>query len=686
MAQASDSQSDLGPLHDRSNSRSPSPNCPAVATQHTPLPSAQSKILRSPSSLQLAISDDSLTDGGASEPSAASQDGATLSDLPRVGQRRDSSIASLGAGHEIGQAALSTSTASTSAAQFRNRPYGRPLSTILERSSYATLRSKLSRSSSKRRFTPVHVDPDSQYLHTESAPIEDVRRTNAWSFDESALWHSPLQTASDRSSEQPSSTPTRRPSLEDAINPSLPPLAPPQRVSTPDGLPRWPNDEQSRCRRRNWRRGGNPLLAFSSLIRRASVSNDRLVQHHFWRPMPGTETPGFSGLENHPFNTAERASPTFASPACRSLSLALRPISPNQPARLHRRASGASSRQSTVTAASVASLPRSLEIRNNRRAVISEETYPDNPSDVSQVNENFLSSPNSVKERRDLRIDSNLSPPSPALLSQQTSPDDGLSNSDLEFGEALRVHPKAKSPTTHVPNVVVSDHTRDNQRQETLREGSPSFLIAGTRGDIEQRYACSGVPIHRTDAASDHAIPRPHLELDQSGDNANTGKQFVTPERQSRPSEVVFVSPESGTATSTPRDTAVASLSSRHLFTSPAISNTRRAQQPSAATPMLRTFDGHVNDRDPQEGTRTISSRRPWTSSSHHEKRDQVAETSPKSCMLCKIKVPFSWCFSRSSKNCPCRPNHCREEAARGRDEAELATERAQNERAEERE
>ena len=589
MAQVPDSQSDQGPLRDRSNSRSSSPNPPA---------SVQSKILRSQSSLEL----DNPASGLPAVPPAIIQDGTNQSDGPVIHHQRELSTSSLEIGHdhEISRPAR------TATVQFKNRPYGRPLSTILERSSYATLRSRLSHSSSKRRFTPVHIDPDSKYLHTETTPIEYARRVRAFSFDEGALSDSRSKNTTDgSSSEQPSSAPTHRPSLEDAVSPALPPCEPLQRVSTPQGLPRWPNDVRASPGGQNFRRRSNPFLALSGLIRRASGSNERL-QHRFWRPMPGSGTPGFDELERHPFNVDETSPEAIESPASRSLSLVLGATLIRPSSNPRRRASGTIARQSRVASPATASLPRSLEIRNNRRAAESEETSPGTADDTSQLIRRFPSPPESPRPSVSgghFAIGHNLPPSSPVLLPQQSPSDDGASNSPLDLGEALHVIHRADSPLAGRINTSTGG-SGPARRREGCGDESHASMSGATRGNVEQRYARSGVPIYRADAASDSTIPCTRAGLDQSDEDESSAEPMITPEHPSRQRDVGFVSPQSENATPTPRDVAAASLSSRQLFNSPAISNARRTQQPSAATPMLTSLDGNVRDERHREGSR----------------------------------------------------------------------------------
>ncbi|KAL9067741.1 MAG: hypothetical protein Q9157_006705 [Trypethelium eluteriae] len=600
MALAADSQA---PIRDRSNARSLSPHPPATPTHHS------SKILRSQSSLALSPSD-AAVDRLAASSLATIESDASQPDRPEVCHDPDPTKPPLGPeqGGNIGSEAVGVSTARGPAVQFKNRPYGRPLSTILERSSYATLRSRLSHSSSKRRFTPVHIDPDSNYLHTESAPVEELRRVYAFSCDESALCDSRPNATSDLSSEQPSTVLTLRPSLENAIAPSLPPFEPPSRINTPEGLPRWPNDEQLNRGGKHSRRRSNPFLVISSFIRRASGSNDRL-QRRLWRPMPGFATPGFDGLENHPFNTVDEAPQAIQSPACRSLSLALRSSSADQPPKPQRSVSAINSRRTGANSPATVSLPRSLEIRNNRRAAASEEAFSDDGASPGQLLHSFPSPPGSLGRsisRENVRPDLDIPPPSPVLVPHQPLPEDSVTSSPLDLGEALQIGLRANSPPESRPTARNRDSPRAHQRLHTWSEESQSYLGSATRGDLEQRYACSGVPIYRTDAASDHTIPPSRIERDHSEDDSNPVEQImqVTPENHSKRPDVVLISPElsmRGTTASMPRDVAAASLSSRQLFTSPAISNARRSQQPSAATPMLLTYDGHVHDEHPPD-------------------------------------------------------------------------------------
>ncbi|KAL9097107.1 MAG: hypothetical protein Q9165_000533 [Trypethelium subeluteriae] len=575
MALAADSQA---AIRDRSNSRSLSPLPPSTPTHHS------SKILRSHSSLALSPSD-AAADRSVAWTLATTQNDASQPDRPEVCHDPDPTKSPLGPEHggNIGSEVVGASSARGPAVQFKNRPYGRPLSTILERSSYATLRSRLSHSSSKRRFTPVHIDPDSNYLHTESAPVDEVRRVYAFSFDESDLCDSRPNATSDLSSEQPSTVLTLRPSLENAIIPSLPPFEPPSRINTPEGLPRWPNDEHLNRGRKHSRRRSNPFLVISSFIRRASGSNERL-QRRLWRPMPGIATPGFDGLENHPFHTAAEASQFAQSPACRSLSLTLRPSSVDQPPKPQRSVSATISRRTGANSPATVSLPRSLEIRNNRRAAASEEAFSDDGVSSGQLLYSFPTPPEILGRsisRENVRLDLDVPPPSPVLVPQQPLPEDSVTNSPLDLGEALQIDSGPNSPLQNRPSARNRDSTRAHQRLHTWSEESQSFLGSATRGDLEQRYACSGVPIYQTDAASDHTISNSRIELDHSEDDGNADEQItqITPENRSTRPEVVLISPElsmRGTTSSMPRDVAAASLSSRQLFTSPAISNARR--------------------------------------------------------------------------------------------------------------
>ncbi|KAI9664696.1 MAG: hypothetical protein M1821_006144 [Bathelium mastoideum] len=599
MALVPNTQPDLGPLSDRSNARSPSPDFSIVQA------SGQTTIRKSPSSLHLTCSEISLADGVDSVLQPADQDASAEIDELEVSQHQDpsTSTAETEHDHDIGRLAPETSPARVTSAQFKNRPYGRPLSTILERSSYATLRSKLSHSSSKRRFTPVHIDPDSKYLHTEFIPIEEAERVKAFSFDEGTLSiYQPK--LSDGSSEQLSSNPTLRPSFEDAITPSLPPFEPPRRIATPEGLPRWPNDVQSRPTYRHLRRRSNPFLAISGLIRRASASNERLRQG-LWRPPPGSGTPGFDELENHPFSTGNRTAEPSESPACRSLSLALDTGSPNQPPK-PRKISPVIPGQSPTIFHATASLPRSLEIRNDRRAAASEQTFADNPQETELLTTLSPAPPSPSGQStsgENTGAAHSLTPSSPVLLPQQSPPIDRVSKSPLELDDTCQANPKADSPfADHEPTVPRSP-VPNHPRLQTWSEESPSFLSNATRGDTQQRYARSGVPIYCADAASDRTIPPGHVEPDEVGDEDNAHLHVGTPERKSRNLDDVPVSPEQeDTVVSTPRDAAAASLSSRHLFTSPAISNTRRTEQPSARTPILPACDGYAGEAQAQGG------------------------------------------------------------------------------------
>ena len=654
---AQNEQPDTSPLSDRSNSRSPSPHLPVA------LASSQAKPGRSPPSLPLVSSDDDSADEVSTGSLAANQNAAAQNDQPKLSIHQDAGILAsveIEQNHDNDHPFQEAGPARVTSVQFKNRPYGRPLSTILERSSYATLRSKISHSSSKRRFTPVHVDSESKYLHTEITPIEGLERVKAFSFDESILCDA-RHHLSDGSSEQLSSNPTLRPSLEDTIAPSLPPFEPPYRVNTPDGLPRWPNDERARPRRRHLRRRSNPILALSGFIRRASASNER-SRHGIWRPLPGTGTPGFDGLEHHPFSAARRFPESLESPARQSLSLTLRTRSSSQPMK-PRKVSRTNSRQSLTTFPATASLPRSIEIRNNRRAAASEETSTDAASNSRQSMRHFPSPTESLRRSASgeaLATHHSVPPPSPVLVPQQPPTDDAIAESPLELSEALHATEQASSPLADRETALPRPFAQAHQRPNTWNEESPPSLSRAVRGDLQHRYAQSGVPIYRTDAASDRSVPRDCIELHEPSDHDNADEFVITPERQCRNQDDLASNPEQDTSISTPRDVAAASLSSRHLYTSPAISNVRRAQQPSAATPILLTSDGsacqegHLGETGAENRQICPHQSRSGARSQHIRNPHETFMT--QGCLRCRLQASISRCLSWISTTFFCRP------------------------------
>ncbi|KAI9714378.1 MAG: hypothetical protein M1820_000339 [Bogoriella megaspora] len=647
-------------LRDRSNSRSTSSDPPTAITQNrNELPCQTSTKTRS--SLCTPTHEETLDEQGASsdQPNWSSNDG--IDDLGLRLQTEDSILAvTLKVNSSVKQPIRSVGSSRQTTGHFVNRPYGRPLSTILEQSSYATLRSRLSRSSLQRRFTPIHIDPESKYIHTEFAPKQDARRIRAFSLDEEALQLSPPPIKYHSSHEQSSSAPTSRPSLEKHIRPSTPPFSPPVRIETPKGFPRWPNDEQTNTAFGTSGRRRNPFRALSGYLRRVSTSNVDMRQR-IWRSMPGTATPGFDRLESHPFHAASQFE-TEGLSAYQSMSRLMsrspvqrRPLSP-------RPITHSSHRRAASNVSGSASLPRSLEIRNDRRAMASDEAAIDNMASPGQLISQFPSPPESPRQSTDIPTNMGITSPllSVAEVEQTTrTPEGGVQDAFLDPSEepvrTLAAYLKAqpRMPSRCAQKKRIGRHLK---RQSPSNQGSSRIASPAVRGDLEQRYTRSGVPIYRRDAASDNTTGSTHAALGTTepyGDEEEH-EHLAQPQSPNRPLTTIFSSPNSETP-SPLRTAAVASTSSRHLCANPAITDARRSRQPIASTPFLQHRGSLENDMEdstdgarPSLGTRSIRQ-------STDGRQPLMEQAVKKRSSTAKIKKTCNRAFGRAWRHVLCR-------------------------------
>lgn len=211
--------------------------------------------------------------------------------------------------------------------RFSNRPNGTPLSTILEQKSSLSLRRRLSKISSKRSFTPIHVDPDSNYLHTTAAPVavDAERQRVSLSLDEGAIRE--FQRIFSGSSEE-----VRANDGEDVAKPKVPPAPPHERTRTPPKTPRWPGDLTrddiiESTDRRSFRSnrvvravrsffevpGAQGLLPSTAAQRHRTGTQQQRVGSAFWRPPRSAHfTSGYESISRHPFYNAPVLRPTTA--------------------------------------------------------------------------------------------------------------------------------------------------------------------------------------------------------------------------------------------------------------------------------------------------------------------------------------------------------------------------------------
>lgn len=195
------------------------------------------------------------------------------------------------------------------AVRYINNPSGTPLATIIERKSYATLKSK----ASSRRFTPVHVHPHSNYIH--SAACSDARKRTSFSLDEQALREHELQRCEDDE---------HLPLKRNYVRPASPPHQPFQRTTTPPGRPRWPGDLPTSAppaplrssSRQRFARVVRDVLRISSAPHPAQTvstlaSRPRRASmpvrtgRAYWRPpQSGYGVLGVSELARHPYQNA----------------------------------------------------------------------------------------------------------------------------------------------------------------------------------------------------------------------------------------------------------------------------------------------------------------------------------------------------------------------------------------------
>ncbi|KAK3080368.1 hypothetical protein LTS18_002075, partial [Coniosporium uncinatum] len=178
------------------------------------------------------------------------------------------------------------------AVRFTNRPNGTALTTIIEQKSWSTLRTQ--KSFPKRLFTPVHVDPKSNYVHTAEVD-QNPRHQISFSLDESAL-HEFRKIFNRTEDSQLSEDTHTEGELYRPTNPIHPPHV---RSKTPPGKPRWPGDispEELRLQRRSLvqvirdflREPGIPDGQSSATgarrLRRRGANAPRRVGRAYWRP------------------------------------------------------------------------------------------------------------------------------------------------------------------------------------------------------------------------------------------------------------------------------------------------------------------------------------------------------------------------------------------------------------------
>ncbi|KAF2103681.1 hypothetical protein NA57DRAFT_50553 [Rhizodiscina lignyota] len=127
--------------------------------------------------------------------------------------------------------------------RFNNRPDGTPLTTIIEQRSSLSLRRQISDISAKRRFTPVHVDASSNYVHTTKPPVDAGRHRISLSLDEAAIreFRKIFQDGSEANGSESTiySDFNKGKAYGQPLKPSYPPY---ERLKTPPGKPRWPGD------------------------------------------------------------------------------------------------------------------------------------------------------------------------------------------------------------------------------------------------------------------------------------------------------------------------------------------------------------------------------------------------------------------------------------------------------------
>lgn len=211
----------MPPLSDRSNSRTPSP------TPIGPLPRKTSKrrlFSRLDSSEHTPSEHSSLFDAVYWRASDHAQGVLAPADAAtHVGPKQHGTDVTQGNHAEAAAAAQAVEFA----VRFVNNPSGTPLATIVEQKSYATLKSK----ASSRRFTPIHVHPHSNYIHSTAS--SNVRKRTSLSLDEQVLREHEIQRHEDDE---------HLPLKRNYARPASPPHQPFQRTATPPGRPRWPGD------------------------------------------------------------------------------------------------------------------------------------------------------------------------------------------------------------------------------------------------------------------------------------------------------------------------------------------------------------------------------------------------------------------------------------------------------------
>lgn len=200
--------------------------------------------------------------------------------------------------------------------RFVNKTNGTPLFTIAEQKSLNTLRTVPSNWTFQRRI--VTYDPASNTAISMASNVagKDVPQRRCKSLDETAAQRTGLLDGSSRGLSSDNSTSQITASrLAERCKPAKPPFSPPQRVRTPEGVPRWPGERDysppaQRASTRTallkyLRQRGNGGLRFKDVLRangRNAEARPAVTGRRYWRPpISGHGTLRYDGLDNHPF-------------------------------------------------------------------------------------------------------------------------------------------------------------------------------------------------------------------------------------------------------------------------------------------------------------------------------------------------------------------------------------------------
>lgn len=207
--------------------------------------------------------------------------------------------------------------------RFVNKPNGTPLFTIVEQKSLSTLRTIPSNWTFQRRIVTFDPASSSSTSYKSNVEPQGTERRRCQSLDETttrkldAVQEFSQCVSSDNSTAQATAS-----HLAERSKPATPPFAPPVRVTTPEGLPRWPGEVNYNPPRRVSTRAA--LLKYirqrgrnGTSLRDVFHTNTRNAQAHptatgrrYWRPpVSGHGTLRHDGLDNHPFAAANDEEP-----------------------------------------------------------------------------------------------------------------------------------------------------------------------------------------------------------------------------------------------------------------------------------------------------------------------------------------------------------------------------------------